>query len=38
MPLFDADPLGSLVAACKESLERVSGLWLDQPATRSFLY
>jgi L-lactate dehydrogenase complex protein LldG len=32
VPLFDADPPGSLVAAFKESLERMGGLWLDQPA------
>ena len=33
VPLFDADPPGSLVAQFKESLERMGGLWLDQPAT-----
>ena len=32
VPLFDADPPSSLVTAFKESLERMGGLWLDQPA------
>ena len=37
VPLFDTDPPGSLVDAFKESLVRMGGLWLDQPATGDLL-
>jgi L-lactate dehydrogenase complex protein LldG len=37
VPLFDADPPASLLAAFKESLERMGGVFLDPPAASDVL-
>jgi L-lactate dehydrogenase complex protein LldG len=37
VPLFDTNPPQSLAAVFKESLERMGGLWLDQPTAGDLL-
>jgi L-lactate dehydrogenase complex protein LldG len=37
VPLFDANPPGALIVQFKENLERMGGLWLDQPAIGDLL-